>query len=101
MMQSIQSFYQDTFIAWTHLKAIRVFIESVLRYGLPVEKSSAAVLAPMKNKDKQLRSALEEMFKSNVPLTFASSAKEAQSDAASAVPDEEFYPYVWVNFPLE
>lgn len=28
--------FGETFIAWMHIKVIRVFVESVLRYGLPV-----------------------------------------------------------------
>lgn len=95
-MQTIQSFYQDTFVAWIHLKAIRVFVESVLRYGLPVEKFSAAVFAPQRNKEKLLRSALDEMFKTNNPAF--------QRDVKDTTPDpdgEDFYPYVWVNVPLE
>jgi V-type H+-transporting ATPase subunit C len=29
--------YGDAFVAWMHIKVIRVFVESVLRYGLPVD----------------------------------------------------------------
>lgn len=29
--------YGEAFVAWIHLKVIRVFVESVLRYGLPVD----------------------------------------------------------------
>lgn len=29
--------YGETFVAWMHIKVIRVFVESVLRYGLPVD----------------------------------------------------------------
>ena len=28
--------FAEAFIAWIHLKAIRLFVESVLRYGLPI-----------------------------------------------------------------
>jgi V-type H+-transporting ATPase subunit C len=28
--------FAEAFIAWAHLKAIRLFVESVLRYGLPI-----------------------------------------------------------------
>ena len=28
--------FAEAFIAWMHLKAIRLFVESVLRYGLPI-----------------------------------------------------------------
>lgn len=29
--------YGELFMAWVHLKLIRVFVESVLRYGLPLQ----------------------------------------------------------------
>jgi V-type H+-transporting ATPase subunit C len=29
--------YSKAFVAWMHVKVIRVFVESVLRYGLPVD----------------------------------------------------------------
>lgn len=33
-------------MAWTHLKSIRVFVESVLRYGLPPDFISVLVKPP-------------------------------------------------------
>lgn len=35
--------YSDLFQAWVHVKALRVFVESVLRYGLPLEFVSAII----------------------------------------------------------
>jgi V-type H+-transporting ATPase subunit C len=35
--------FADIFQAWTHLKALRIFVESVLRYGLPPEFISAVI----------------------------------------------------------
>lgn len=35
--------YGEAFIAWMHIKAIRIFVESVLRYGLPVNFAVALV----------------------------------------------------------
>lgn len=35
--------YSDLFMAWVHVKALRVFVESVLRYGLPLEFVSAII----------------------------------------------------------
>jgi V-type H+-transporting ATPase subunit C len=35
--------YSDLFMAWAHVKALRVFVESVLRYGLPLEFISAII----------------------------------------------------------
>lgn len=35
--------WSDEFMAWIHLKALRVYVESVLRYGLPLEYTSATI----------------------------------------------------------
>lgn len=35
--------YSDLFQAWIHVKALRVFVESVLRYGLPLDFVSVVV----------------------------------------------------------
>jgi len=37
--------FSEAFIGWTHLKALRLFVEAVLRYGLPVN-FQAAFLEP-------------------------------------------------------
>ncbi|KAK7204582.1 hypothetical protein BZA70DRAFT_289909 [Myxozyma melibiosi] len=39
--------YSDAFMAWVHLKSIRVFVESVLRYGLPPDFISVLVKPPV------------------------------------------------------
>ena len=39
--------FGETFVAWIHVKALRVFVESVLRYGLPVN-FLAVVIQPNK-----------------------------------------------------
>uniref|UniRef100_A0A3B3DBA0 V-type proton ATPase subunit C n=1 Tax=Oryzias melastigma TaxID=30732 RepID=A0A3B3DBA0_ORYME len=53
--------FNQLFIAWIHLKAIRVFVESVLRYGLPV--NFQAFLLQTDTKDsKKLRESLSSLF---------------------------------------
>ena len=36
LLRWCRAHFGEAFIAWMHIKAIRVFVESVLRYGLPV-----------------------------------------------------------------
>lgn len=43
LIRIARSAFSDTFQAWTHLKALRVFVETVLRYGLPPEFVSAVI----------------------------------------------------------
>merc|ERR1711920_810618 len=49
--------YGEAFVAWMHIKVIRVFVESVLRYGLPVD--STAVLYKVDGKQAELIQALD------------------------------------------
>jgi V-type H+-transporting ATPase subunit C len=50
--------YGEAFVAWMHIKVIRVFVESVLRYGLPVD-FTAVLYKAMKGKDSELTSSLD------------------------------------------
>jgi len=43
LVRITKSAFADAFQAWAHLKALRVFVESVLRYGLPPEFVSAVI----------------------------------------------------------
>ncbi|XP_061599615.1 V-type proton ATPase subunit C 1-B [Cololabis saira] len=51
----------QVFIAWIHLKALRVFVESVLRYGLPVNYQ-AVLLQIDKKHSKKVREELSSLF---------------------------------------
>ena len=51
----------ESFIAWIHTKALRLFVESVLRYGLPVN-FVAVVIEPSKSGLKKLRSILASTY---------------------------------------
>ncbi|XP_034713344.1 V-type proton ATPase subunit C 1-B [Etheostoma cragini] len=53
--------FSEVFVAWIHLKAMRVFVESVLRYGLPVNYQ-ALVLHTDKKHSKKLREELASLF---------------------------------------
>jgi len=78
--------FAEAFVAWAHLKAIRVFVESVLRYGLPVN-FQAILMQPNKREDKGLRNVLAEMFK-HLASVHVVTSKEDDS--------EKFYPYVYI-----
>ncbi|XP_034622400.1 V-type proton ATPase subunit C 2 isoform X1 [Trachemys scripta elegans] len=54
--------FSEAFVAWIHVKALRVFVESVLRYGLPVN-FQAMLLQPSKKSVKRLRDVLNAVFK--------------------------------------
>ncbi|CEM25559.1 unnamed protein product [Vitrella brassicaformis CCMP3155] len=88
--------FSDVFIAWVHLKAIRVFVEAVLRFGLP-PKIAAFFLMPTGRNEKRLRQELETLFTSS-----GSFGKSYAGGAGGAEGHEmeggEYYPYVSLTF---
>uniref|UniRef100_A0A8C9VHG6 V-type proton ATPase subunit C n=1 Tax=Scleropages formosus TaxID=113540 RepID=A0A8C9VHG6_SCLFO len=85
--------FSEAFIAWIHIKALRVFVESVLRYGLPVN-FQAMLLQPSKKTMKKLREVLYELYK------HLDSSAAAIIDASMDIPglnlnQQEYYPYVY------
>eukprot|EP00967_Tisochrysis_lutea_P131775 scaffold229337_cov33-Tisochrysis_lutea.AAC.2 len=94
--------YSEALIMFLHLKAIRVFIESVLRYGLIAYRGQgmapnmqAVILQPKKGKVEVLRKALNTMF--------MSSSASADTHEEVVVPGSggDFYPYVSVTIAFE
>mmetsp|Transcript_37922 Transcript_37922/g.89396 ORF Transcript_37922/g.89396 Transcript_37922/m.89396 type:complete len:380 (+) Transcript_37922:149-1288(+) len=83
--------YSESFRAWMHLKAIRVFVESVLRYGLP-PTFQAMLVKPGKNEDR-VRKALAGLY----AHLSAGYDKNAEDDAANVA---KFYPYVDIEVKL-
>lgn len=53
--------FSEACTAWIHVKALRVFVESVLRYGLPVN-FQAVIMKPQKKSQKRLRETLENLY---------------------------------------
>lgn len=53
--------FSECFCAWVHVKALRVFVESVLRYGLPVN-FQAILIHPNKKNQKRLRDVLNQLY---------------------------------------
>lgn len=53
--------FSECFCAWVHVKALRVFVESVLRYGLPVN-FQAILIHPNKKSQKKLRDVLNQLY---------------------------------------
>lgn len=88
--------YAEVFTGWVHLKAIRLYVESVLRYGLPFN-SQAILLEPTRNKDRQLRDVLKTLYGNlagnNANLTTALDPNETDLSGLGA----DFYSYVYLS----
>lgn len=90
LLQWCYASYGEVFSAWMHFCAVRVFAESILRYGLP-PSFLAAVLAPPAKSEKKVRSILEELC-GNVNSAHWKSEDEVA--LAGLGGEAEAYPYV-------
>jgi len=84
--------FAEAFIALIHLKVIKVFIESILRFGLPANFQTALIL-PNKSEEKKLRKALAEVFHH-----LSSKHLDGDDDEAGG---ETWYSYVSLNINTE
>mmetsp|Transcript_1386 Transcript_1386/g.2190 ORF Transcript_1386/g.2190 Transcript_1386/m.2190 type:complete len:419 (-) Transcript_1386:165-1421(-) len=75
--------YGEAFVAWMHIKVIRVFVESVLRYGLPVDFTAVLYKVAM-GKEIALTEALDNAL---------GEEKEVEEDA-----EEEYHDFVLLKF---
>ncbi|KAE8289601.1 V-type proton ATPase subunit C 1-B [Larimichthys crocea] len=81
--------FSEVFVTWIHLKALRVFVESVLRYGLPVNYQ-ALLLQMDRKRSKKLREELSSLFKHLDPTATTTSKTDVSSDIPGICPQEYF-----------
>ncbi|TRY88591.1 hypothetical protein DNTS_029994 [Danionella cerebrum] len=86
--------FSEAFIAWIHIKALRVFVESVLRYGLPVN-FQAMLLQPNKKNMKKLREVLYDLYKHLDSSAAAIIDQSAMDIPGLNLSQQEYYPYVY------
>ncbi|KAA0194185.1 V-type proton ATPase subunit C [Fasciolopsis buskii] len=89
--------FGEAFSAMVHTKALRVFVESVLRYGLPVDFQSI-LIQPNKKAHKRLREILNQLY-GHLDSASASSIVDDDVTLAGMTSGSEYYPYV--SFKLE
>lgn len=85
--------FHEAYSGWLHIKAIRLFVESVLRFGLPTN-FQAIVMLPKKGKQKRLRAVLNEQF-GHLGAKVFHGAKDDDPEADS------YFPYVYFEANLE
>ncbi|XP_037046883.1 V-type proton ATPase subunit C [Bradysia coprophila] len=93
--------FSETFCAWIHVKALRVFVESVLRYGLPVN-FQAILLHPNKKSTKRLRDVLNQLY------SHLDGSAQAPSNTVDNVDipglgfgQSEYFPYVYYKLSID
>ncbi|XP_044571620.1 V-type proton ATPase subunit C isoform X3 [Drosophila ananassae] len=94
--------FSEAFCALIHVKALRVFVESVLRYGLPVN-FQAILIEPNKKSVKRLRDVLNQLYGH---LDGASAGGAVSSADNVDIPglgfgQSEYYPYVFYKVNID
>ncbi|XP_044021857.1 V-type proton ATPase subunit C 1-B isoform X2 [Siniperca chuatsi] len=84
--------FSEVFVAWVHLKALRVFVESVLRYGLPVNYQ-ALLLQTDKKGSKKVREELASLFMHLDPTATASKTDQVSCDIPG-LSQQEYFSYI-------
>ncbi|KAJ8708573.1 hypothetical protein PYW08_009955 [Mythimna loreyi] len=94
--------FSECFCAWIHVKALRVFVESVLRYGLPVN-FQAVVMVPARKNTKHLRNVLLNLY-----AHLDHSANQQSSNAADNAElaglgfgSADYFPYVFYKVNVD
>jgi len=85
-----QAAWSDAMVAWTHIKAMRVFVESVLRFGMP-PRFASFIFAPKPGANVAVRKALADVLGKG-------GQAGPQDKAGDGQDDEEYYPYVSLAF---
>ncbi|XP_043526736.1 V-type proton ATPase subunit C isoform X3 [Frieseomelitta varia] len=96
--------FSECFCAWIHVKALRVFVESVLRYGLPVN-FQAILLHPHKRCARRLRDVLNQHYAHLDSSATASSATQGNQDNVD-IPglgfgQNDYFPYVYYKINVD
>lgn len=97
-----RTMYSELYVNWIHLKAIRLYVEAVLRYGLPVDFKSI-LIEPQRGKEKQLRNALNKLYNrlGHQSSGGGSNSQAAEQESMGGFGDsEEFYNYVFLTLKL-
>lgn len=93
LLRLVKTAYSDIFVAWFHIKAIRVYVESVLRYGLPPQFDCSLVKFERNNVKNVDKARKELVGKFGYLGGHAYSGKSNLHEYASLV-DTEYEPFV-------
>lgn len=89
--------FSESFMAWIHVKALRVFVESVLRYGLPVNFLSV-LIHPNKRSQRKLRDTLNQLY---AHLDTSISQGPLDDIPGLNLGQQEYYPYVYFKINID
>ncbi|KAK0428256.1 hypothetical protein QR680_010697 [Steinernema hermaphroditum] len=90
--------FGEIFSAHIHVKALRVYVESVLRFGLPVN-FHAVLLRPREGTHRKLKIELDKLYKDLDAYAYQS--MESGKEDKSPVAEDEYHPYVLIRINLD
>jgi V-type H+-transporting ATPase subunit C len=85
------SSFSEAFASWIHVCAVRLFVESALRYGVP-PKFSGFLIQPIARHQPKIRKGLSEIM---------GGAGSMWSEKAGEGGGEDMYPYVSLTLEVE
>lgn len=92
--------FGEIFSAWMHVKAIKIFVESVLRYGLPPKFISPIIRYDSPKKDtKKLLPTLGRVY--GMQEQSGSKKEEEASIIIPGASQEKYYPFVYTVLELD
>lgn len=92
--------FGEAFLCWMHVKALRVFVESVLRYGLPVN-FQAMLLAPPKKSQKKLREVLHQLYSHLDNSGTGGPGSDVVDIPGLNLGSTDYYPYVFYKISID
>ncbi|KAF9577321.1 Vacuolar ATP synthase subunit C [Lunasporangiospora selenospora] len=94
--------FGEVFQAWTHLKSLRVFVESVLRYGLPPDFVGISI-KPKPKQDKKIIDILTSHYGylGSRGASGHSNEDNAGDDVIAGYNDKDYKPFVFFTLRLE
>jgi V-type H+-transporting ATPase subunit C len=92
--------FGEIFSAYVHIKALRVFVESVLRFGLPVN-FQAIIMEPLKNSQKRLRSELQKLYQHLDGTAAGPIDTFEDAPALASLGVHDYFPYVFFKMSTD
>jgi V-type H+-transporting ATPase subunit C len=92
--------FGEAFVAWMHIKALRVFTESVLRYGLPVN-FQAMLVRPIKKNHKRVKEILNQLYGHLDSTALSGQQMNTMEIPGLNLSASDYFPYVYYKINLD
>jgi V-type H+-transporting ATPase subunit C len=85
--------FGEIFQTWLHIKALRVFVESILRYGLPPDFQGMTV-RPKPRYERKVRDLMAQLYAKLGSSLAKGNKNEPMEDIQGVMYDKEYLPFV-------